>query len=236
MAVQKVFKRYEYKYLLTREQKELLQNVMEEYMIPDEYGKSTICNLYFDTPQYLLIRRSIENKVYKEKVRLRTYGRAEPAGEAFIELKKKYKKVVYKRRICTEYEKAIQYLCRGERVVGESQIGEELDYALRLYQGIRPAMWLSYEREAFYGKEDHELRMTFDQNILWRTEDLDLSSPIYGRSLLDEDQKLLEIKVGHAIPLWLSHFLTENKMFRTSYSKYGNAYRTLLREGEINYV
>ena len=92
MAVQKVFKRYEYKYLLTREQKELLQNVMEEYMIPDEYGKSTICNLYFDTPQYLLIRRSIENKVYKEKVRLRTYGRAEPAGEAFIELKKKYKK------------------------------------------------------------------------------------------------------------------------------------------------
>ena len=100
MAVQKVFKRYEYKYLLTREQKELLQNVMEEYMIPDEYGKSTICNLYFDTPQYLLIRRSIENKVYKEKVRLRTYGRAEPAGEAFIELKKKYKKVVYKRRIC----------------------------------------------------------------------------------------------------------------------------------------
>lgn len=114
MAVQKVFKRYEYKYLLTREQKELLQNVMEEYMIQDEYGKSTICNLYFDTPQYLLIRRSIENKVYKEKVRLRTYGRAEPAGEAFIELKKKYKKVVYKRRICTEYEKAIQYLCRGE--------------------------------------------------------------------------------------------------------------------------
>ena len=158
MAVQKVFKRYEYKYLLTREQKELLQNVMEEYMIPDEYGKSTICNLYFDTPQYLLIRRSIENKVYKEKVRLRTYGRAEPAGEAFIELKKKYKKVVYKRRICTEYEKAIQYLCRGERVVGESQIGEELDYALRLYQGIRPAMWLSYEREAFYGKEDHDQR------------------------------------------------------------------------------
>lgn len=120
MAVQKVFKRYEYKYLLTREQKELLQNVMEEYMIPDEYGKSTICNLYFDTPQYLLIRRSIENKVYKEKVRLRTYGRAEPAGEAFIELKKKYKKVVYKRRICTEYEKAIQYPlpgrtgCRGK--------------------------------------------------------------------------------------------------------------------------
>ena len=136
MAVQKVFKRYEYKYLLTREQKELLQNVMEEYMIPDEYGKSTICNLYFDTPQYLLIRRSIENKVYKEKVRLRTYGRAEPAGEAFIELKKKYKKVVYKRRICTEYEKAIQYLCRGERVVGNIPVEKVIETATKtLYTG-----------------------------------------------------------------------------------------------------
>ena len=96
MAVQKIFKRYEYKYMLTSEQKAKLLQLMEAYMRPDEFGRSTICNLYFDTPQYLLIRRSIENKVYKEKIRLRTYGRAEASSEAFIELKKKYKKVVYK--------------------------------------------------------------------------------------------------------------------------------------------
>ena len=91
MANQTIFKRYEYKYLLTADQKKDLQAYMETYMKPDTFGRNTICNLYFDTPDYLLIRRSIEGKVYKEKIRLRTYGRAQDDSEAFIELKKKLK-------------------------------------------------------------------------------------------------------------------------------------------------
>lgn len=236
MAIQNIFRRYEYKYLLTSEQKRRVLDAMETYMIPDEFGRSTICNLYFDTPQYLLIRRSLEGKVYKEKIRLRTYGKAQPYSEAFIELKKKYKKIVYKRRVKTDYQHAMEYLCDRKQVIGESQIASELDYAMEMYEGIRPVMYLSYEREAFYGKEDHELRITFDQNILWRTEDLNLESPVYGRKLLKDDQSLMEIKVGHAMPLWLTQVLTENKIYRTSYSKYGNAYRTLMKEGELNYA
>ena len=112
MEAQKIFKRYEYKYMLTLEQLAALRELMEQYMIADAFGRSTICNLYFDTPQYLLIRRSIENHVYKEKIRLRTYGQATPDTTAFIELKKKYKKVVYKRRISARYENAMQYLCQ----------------------------------------------------------------------------------------------------------------------------
>lgn len=91
MVNQTIFKRYEYKYLLTADQKKDLQAYMETYMKPDTFGRNTICNLYFDTPDYLLIRRSIEGKVYKEKIRLRTYGRAQDDSEAFIELKKKLK-------------------------------------------------------------------------------------------------------------------------------------------------
>ena len=169
MANQTIFKRYEYKYLLTADQKKDLLAYMETYMKPDTFGRNTICNLYFDTPDYLLIRRSIEGKAYKEKIRLRTYGRAQDDSEAFIELKKKYKKVVYKRRVRTEYADAVRYLCRGEDSIEHSQIRRELDYAMQMYQGIRPAVYLSYEREAFYGKDNHELRITFDQNILWRT-------------------------------------------------------------------
>lgn len=169
MANQTIFKRYEYKYLLTADQKKDLLAYMETYMKPDTFGRNTICNLYFDTPDYLLIRRSIEGKVYKEKIRLRTYGRAQDDSEAFIELKKKYKKVVYKRRVRTEYADAVRYLCQGEDSIEHSQIRRELDYAMQMYQGIRPAVYLSYEREAFYGKDDHELRITFAQNILWRT-------------------------------------------------------------------
>ena len=200
MANQTIFKRYEYKYLLTADQKKDLQAYMETYMKPDTFGRNTICNLYFDTSDYLLIRRSIEGKVYKEKIRLRTYGRAQDDSEAFIELKKKYKKVVYKRRIRTEYADAVRYLCQGEDSIEHSQIRRELDYAMQMYQGIRPAVYLSYEREAFYGRDDHELRITFDQNILWRTTQLDLSAPVYGRPLLEKNQALMEIKVGQGGP------------------------------------
>lgn len=234
MEAQKIFKRYEYKYMLTLEQQSELKEVMKQYMIADAFGRSTICNLYFDTPQYLLIRRSIENHVYKEKIRLRTYGQATLETNAFIELKKKYKKVVYKRRISATYEDAMQYLCQRADVIPHSQICSELDYALSLYQEIQPAMYLSYEREAFYGKDDHELRITFDQHILWRTEDLSLSSPVYGRELLQPGQVLTEIKIGHAMPLWLNHFLTEHHIYRTSFSKYGTAYKTLLMEAGQN--
>ncbi len=200
MANQTIFKRYEYKYLLTADQKKDLQAYMETYMRPDTFGRNTICNLYFDTPDYLLIRRSIEGKVYKEKIRLRTYGRAQHDSEAFIELKKKYKKVVYKRRVRTEYADAVRYLCQGEDSIEHSQIRRELDYAMQMYQGIRPAVYLSYEREAFYGRDDHELRITFDQNILWRTTQRDLSAPVYGRPLLEKNQTLMEIKVGQGGP------------------------------------
>ena len=129
----KIFKRYEYKYMLTLEQLAALKELMEQYMIADVFGRSTICNLYFDTPQYLLIRRSIENHVYKEKIRLRTYGQATPDTTAFIELKKKYKKVVYKRRISAGYEDAMQYLCQRADVIPHTQICSELNYALSLY-------------------------------------------------------------------------------------------------------
>ena len=96
MAFQTVFKRYELKYMLTLEQKEKILKAMSPYMELDKYGRTTIRNIYFDTDDYRLIRRSIEKPVYKEKLRIRSYSQAEPQGTVFVELKKKYEKVVYK--------------------------------------------------------------------------------------------------------------------------------------------
>lgn len=99
MAYQTIFERYEYKYLITRAQKESILKAMEPYMQPDEYGPTTIRNIYYDTEDYRLIRRSLERPVYKEKLRLRSYAQASPESTVFAELKKKYKSVVYKRRL-----------------------------------------------------------------------------------------------------------------------------------------
>lgn len=226
MGIQNVFKRYEIKYMISRAQQERIMQGMEEYMTGDEYGRSTICNLYFDTSSYLLIRRSLEHPVYKEKLRLRSYGTAEPDSLVFMELKKKYKSVVYKRRIAIAEQEAMCCL-RGEAQMVDTQIGRELDYFLRQYQYPQPAVFLSYEREAFYAKDDREFRVTFDQNILWRDSDLSLCLGAYGTPVLGEDEVLMEIKTGAAIPLWMTALLTENHIYKTSFSKYGTVYKDI---------
>lgn len=109
-----VFERVEQKYLLDSLQFEALWAVLEPYMRPDEYGRSTICNIYFDTPNYLLARLSGEKPVYKEKLRLRTYGVPKAESPSFVELKKKYQGIVYKRRIVIPYGEAYDWLVNGQ--------------------------------------------------------------------------------------------------------------------------
>lgn len=221
---QEVFKRYEKKYMLTKEQYNALLGAMITQICPDSYGKHTICNLYFDTPDYLLIRRSLEKPTYKEKIRLRSYGAAKKDGTVFLELKKKYKGVVYKRRVQMKLEEAEDYLYHGIRPKTEGQIFREIDYAYRLYQA-RPAVYLAYDRIAFYGKEDPNLRVTFDMNIRARRSELYLSASTYGTPLLDEDRILMEVKIPGVMPVWMSRLFSEMKIFPVSFSKYGTYYK-----------
>ncbi len=227
MSYQNIFQRYELKYLVTKEQKAMLLAAMEPYMVSDEYGRSSICNLYFDTPDYTLVRRSLEGPVYKEKLRLRSYGRADRESGVFLELKKKYKGVVYKRRINACEQEAMEYLTAGKPLRRKGQIVEEIDYFKGMYQGLAPAVYLSYEREAFYGRQDRELRITFDESILWRQQELSLCAGIYGTPILDPQTALMEVKIASAMPLWLCALLAENGVFKTSFSKYGRAYEQI---------
>ena len=106
MPCQTTFKMYELKYLLTLREKENILNTMREHMKLDSYGRTTIRNIYFDTATFQLIRRSLEKPVYKEKLRVRSYCRVKEKDPVFVELKKKYKSVVYKRRLVLP-EKAV---------------------------------------------------------------------------------------------------------------------------------
>lgn len=232
MGYQNTFERYELKYLITREQKNILQGAFEPYMQEDDYGRSIIRNVYYDTPDYLLIRRSLEKPVYKEKVRVRSYGMAMGDSTVFVELKKKYQSVVYKRRVDVTEREAMDYFSKRIALPIHNQITEELDYTLEFYGNLKPAMLLSYEREAFYGKEDSNFRITFDENILWRDTDISLRSPVHGSPILQEGYVLMEIKLAYAMPLWLAQLLSEKQIFKTSFSKYGNAYLALMQGKE----
>ena len=229
MSYQDTFKRVEIKYLLSASQKRELMKTIKKHMILDQYGRTTIQNIYYDTPDWQLIRTSLEKPIYKEKLRLRSYGTADPGKTVFIEIKKKYDGVVYKRRTSATEAEAMAYLNHGIKIAGHvDQISREIDYFKGFYKGLKPAMVISYEREAFYGMEDPDFRVTFDENILWREEDLTLRKDAYGNAILNPGQCLMEIKAAAAMPMWLTKEMNRLGIFQTSFSKYGRAYEMKL--------
>ncbi|MBE5828769.1 MAG: polyphosphate polymerase domain-containing protein [Butyrivibrio sp.] len=219
-----VFQRIEVKYLLSDRQYTELLKRLENMAAIDSYGKTSILNIYFDTPDFKLIERSLEKPVYKEKLRLRTYGVASDDTNAFIEIKKKYKGVVYKRRINMPYKEAMDYLTRDKELKERSQISDEIDYFKHFYKGLRPAMAISYDRIAMAGIEDPDLRITFDENIRWRTENLSLTEGNVGKDILLPGQHLMELKIAGAMSMELARILDELEIRKTSFSKYGRGY------------
>lgn len=226
MAEQAVFERYELKYLMTRQQREAILQVMEPYMALDAYGHSEIRNLYYDTEDFRLIRDSMERPVYKEKLRLRSYGQAKEDSPAYVELKKKYDGVVYKRRFGLDYSGALDCLA-GKRPMPDSQIGREIGYAMAFYGGPKPRVFLSYEREAFSERDGGDFRVTFDENIRYRTHHLTLTGDCTGVSLLPEDQVLMELKTSGSLPLWMVRKLSELGIRKVQFSKYGCAFEQM---------
>ena len=228
MAFQTVFKRYELKYMLTLDQKEKILEAMSPYMALDKYGRTAIRNVYFDTDNYRLIRRSIEKPQYKEKLRIRSYSQATSDSTVFVELKKKYEKVVYKRRIPLREQDAMAWVCRESLCPVNTQISREIDYFINFYGRLKPVMFLSYEREAYYEKSGGDFRVTFDDNILCREDGISLCEGAYGTPILPPGKVLMEVKCSGGIPLWMVEVLSREKIYKTSFSKYGTAYTTLV--------
>ena len=236
MNYQTTFKRYELKYLLTPAQKALILQVMQPHMALDRYGRTAIRNIYFDTENFRLIRRSLEKPAYKEKLRIRSYRAVGPCDDVFVELKKKYRSVVYKRRLVLPQDTAVSCFRTGTSLPVHSQIASEIDYFRSYYRPLFPTVFLSYEREAYAPLEDGDFRVTFDENILYRTHHFSLSSELRGTPLLSPGQTLMELKTSGGIPLWMSHALTVGRIYQTSFSKYGSAYQNLLAQGGIQYA
>ena len=218
------FKRYEKKYLLSREQYEKLFRALEDHIEPDLYFSSTVCSLYYDTDDFALIRHSIEAPVYKEKLRLRSYGVPGEDDTVFIELKKKYKGMVYKRRLAMGAKAAAAYLAGEAPPPERSQMTREIDWFLRENK-VSPKAFIACDRHAWVAKDDPELRITFDENLRWRDRDLDLTLGSEGESLTGPGCVLMEIKIPGTAPLWLAHLLSESALFPTGFSKYGTCYK-----------
>lgn len=227
MASKTFFQRKEIKYILTKKQAIKLKEDMKSFMAPDQYGGSTIYSIYYDTPDRVMIRRSIEKPIYREKLRIRSYGVAKDDDIVYIEMKRKFKKVVYKRRAKMKNHEAMDYMsgknCRLD-LEGDSQVMNELSYFKGFYGDLVPSMFISYDREAYFGLDDDSFRMTLDENICARDYDFDLTKGAYGALILPEDKVLLEVKTMNGLPIWFLKFLEECGLYKARFSKYALAY------------
>ena len=219
------FKRNEKKYLLSPDRYEALWVELAPRLVPDEYFSSTVCSVYYDSDDYELIRRSIEAPVYKEKLRVRSYGVPAPDGTVFVELKKKFKGTVYKRRVQTTAERAEAWLSGSSPAPEDGQVCREIDWFLRMHEPV-PKIFIACDREAYVADGAPELRFTFDRSIRWREEELSLCAGTHGTPLLGDGQVLMEIKIPDAAPLWLADMLSRLEVFPTGFSKYGNCYKS----------
>ena len=219
-----VMKRYELKYLLNAGQTAYLRERLKGHMEIDQYGKTSIASLYYDTPNYRLIRTSVEKPEFKEKIRLRSYGIATESSPVFLELKRKAYGIVYKRRVETTVPLVHKFLSGEGDICAPGQINREITAFRDYYKTLVPACLIIYDRVAYF-EPGGDLRVTIDENPRYRVDDLTLTKSMQGTPLLKEGWTILEVKVQEAMPLWLCEILSAGKITKGSFSKYGEAYR-----------
>lgn len=231
-----VFLRCEHKYIITLNEFNLLKQAFSAYTEPDEYNTQgapySISNIYYDTFDSFLIRNSLASPKYKEKLRLRAYGTPNEASEVFLEIKKKYKGKVNKRRTLLKLREAYSFIDTGNppdiKDYMNSRIIKELEYFIKIYSPV-PKVCISYDRYAYFDRTDPSLRISFDFNIRTRRENLSLEKGSYGTPLLPEGICIMELKADLAKPLWLTEILTRYGIWHQSFSKYGTEYKKYAR-------
>lgn len=235
MAIE-IFNRYEHKYLLDKATYEKVIPIIEQHMELDAYNEGhkpyTIANIYYDTGDDYLIRRSLESPAYKEKLRLRSYGVPGKTSKVFLEIKKKAYGLVNKRRTMLSLDEAYEFVKTGDEPEQKDymnkQVMDEINYFLHTYS-LKPKVYLAYDRIAYFEKDNPDLRISFDKNIRSRRYDVHLEDGDYGRKLLEDDVYLMEIKTAKAKPLWLAHMLSEYGIQRVKFSKYGTEFKNMLK-------
>ena len=220
---QLTFERRELKYVLDDEMRRRLERACAAHMVPDEHGDSTVRSVYLDTPSLEIARTCEEHPTYREKLRLRAYGEPQAGEPVFLELKKKLGSVVYKRRVQTSQQVALE-LVGGARPPA-NQIEREIAAAARRHEGIGPIAYLAYDRCAFYEQGNRDLRMTYDRRVRvrWDMPSLDVTNGT--EQLLEDGLSVLEIKTSRALPGWLVYAISSLGLRQQRWSKYGTACR-----------
>lgn len=250
-----IFERTEKKYVITRRQFDLLMSAIGDKLCEDQYARSVISSLYFDTVEDTLINRSMEKPFYKEKLRIRSYGPAGVDDLVFVELKKKFDGIVYKRRVQLPRDLAIAYLqgdvsyqeavrvavglgvLNAEDALSSSKLQtvREIDATIARYSKLRPRIMVVVDRLSLKSTDGSGIRFTFDFNPRWRAQSLTFDQGEGGHLLYGEQERniIMEIKCQKAYPLWLVRALSNLRVYPQPCSKIAGAYTALIPVAQV---
>ena len=229
---QKVFKRTEIKYLVSKEQVQQLLWLVEPYIKKDRYFKGTNCSVYYDDENRYLAIHSLEKPTYKEKVRIRSYGVPKLTDTVFLEIKKKVNGIGSKRRIPIKLSDFYNYEKTGKLEAKNDIIRQELDECFNRYH-LKPTMFLAYDRTSYCDRTDPTFRITFDENIRSRNDNLRLEAGDSGTKFFKNGEIVMEVKAGTHYPLYFVRALSKLKIYPASFSKYGRVTQKVIYQKGI---
>ena len=229
------FKRIETKYVVSKKILDKLVQDLKKYLVEDDYPISTISNIYFDTEDFAVLQDDDFGNKRKEKVRMRTYlSQPKADSQVFLEIKTKDQEGIGRKyRLLSTPSSIINFITKGhldasitDTVVIEKVKKLQHDYKL----AIKPRMYIYYDRyslkEKKYieGYDYHKIRITIDQNLIYRDENVSLFAGNHGAPLLDSNTVIMEIKAPGNKPQWLQDILDKYGLMEHKFSKYSCAY------------
>lgn len=235
---QEIFKRYEIKYLIPFSKYIELRELIMPYMHYDTYGnpegKYNIVSLYFDSDEKSIYYETRNKLPFRQKLRLRVYDQADVNSQSFIEVKQKFKNVVNKRRTILPLHEAYDILSGQDRSIetvaaSNPQILKEALHFQQSY-ALKPHTVVSYDRQAFSGTFEKDLRVTFDYNLMCRNDDLRIENGPEGHHFIDPGLVVLEVKVSEVVPFWLARLLSDLECNKQSVSKFCTSVELLEQE------
>jgi SPX domain protein involved in polyphosphate accumulation len=238
-------KRYELKFLVTGSEKERLIQAASPGLEPDPHGQDAvygISSLYFDTPCLQAYWEKLDGVAIRKKFRLRRYAVLNAAtpvwGAAFMEIKHRRNNTVYKERVPVA-ESGLEAileepseLARLDRHAEQNGLADRstVEAVMRAASrpGFRPTSVVSYRREAWVGRVDNRLRVTFDAYCRACRPEVRYGADIRaGRAIVPPSLFVMEIKFDHAIPTWIREITVSHQLRLQRFSKYATSIEAL---------
>lgn len=240
--------RYEIKFRINHEQKRRFLAAARFGLRDDPHGRDAcyrVTSVYFDSPALDFYWEKVNGESIRKKLRLRYYGDVSEGLSlvdrvCYLELKHRVKDTVLKERVRLTSDGAQTILDDPQQLRSVGELTAESDrHHLQTIRAIerlgaqlncRAANVISYRREAWIGRVDDRLRVTFDDDGTAHDPACDASALLdAGTRVIPDGHYVMEVKFNSAFPRWIRDIIAQQHLLPRRFSKYAAGIESLSR-------